>query len=331
MDAIPISETPDAPPRLLAVIDTEEEFDWGGGFSRAHTGVSAMQSVGRFQEIFDRHGIVPTYVIDYPVASKEEGFRDLKAFADDGRALIGTHLHPWVSPPYDEEVGPFNSYPGNLPPELERQKLTALTEIIEANLGARPTIYKAGRYGIGAHTPGILSDLGYRVDLSFCPGFDYRSDGGPDFTRFSNAPQRMGENGAILALPRTGGFTGFLKGLAPTLYPLAASPLGVGFRLPGILSRLGALDRIGLSPEGYQLADLKKLTRSLLGEGVRTFSFCLHSPSAAPGFTPFVRDREELSRFLQRMDDYFSFFLGELGGAVSTPLELHRQFIAETP
>lgn len=327
MDATIIPEPPDTPPRLLAVIDTEEEFDWGGGFSRRNDGVSAMGSIGRFQEIFDRHGIVPTYVIDYPVASKEEGFRDLKVYAEAGRALIGTHLHPWVSPPHDEEVGPFNSYPGNLPPELEREKLTLLTETVEANLGTRPTIYKAGRYGIGPQTPGILADLGYRVDLSFCPGFDYRGDGGPNFIHDVNAPQRIG-GGRLLELPRTGGFTGFLKGMAPTLYPLAASSLGVRFRLPGILSRLGALDRIGLSPEGYELADLKKLTRSLLGEGLRTFSFCLHSPSAAPGFTPFVQDGSELSRFLQRMEDYFSFFLGELGGVPSTPLALHRTMMA---
>ena len=45
-----------------------------------------------------------------------------------------------------------NSYHCNLPPELERAKIEALTEAIEAGFGARPTIFKAGRYGFGPNT-----------------------------------------------------------------------------------------------------------------------------------------------------------------------------------
>src|SRR3546814_4149526 len=47
---------------------------------------------------------------------------------------------------------------GNLPPELEHAKLAALTEAIAGAFGARPVVYKAGRYGVGPATAGIRSE-----------------------------------------------------------------------------------------------------------------------------------------------------------------------------
>src|SRR3546814_10508787 len=56
----------DHPPLLLVVIDTEEEFDWHLPHSRDNTSVSAIAAQGPAQQIFARHDIVPTYVVDYP-------------------------------------------------------------------------------------------------------------------------------------------------------------------------------------------------------------------------------------------------------------------------
>ena len=79
----------------------------------------------------DRHGVVPTYAIDFPVANSPEAVSILRSIADDGRCEIGAHLHPWVSPPIEEEVNVYNSFPGNLPPPLEREKLARLADRIE--------------------------------------------------------------------------------------------------------------------------------------------------------------------------------------------------------
>src|SRR3546814_17897114 len=58
---------------------------------------------------------------------------------------------------------------GLLPPDLEHQKLLALTAAIAEAFGTRPVVYKAGRYGVGPATAGILEDLGYLVDASIVP------------------------------------------------------------------------------------------------------------------------------------------------------------------
>jgi len=42
---------PSGPPRLFVVVDTEEEFDWSAPFSRDSVGVSAIQEVGRLQDV----------------------------------------------------------------------------------------------------------------------------------------------------------------------------------------------------------------------------------------------------------------------------------------
>ena len=96
--------SPEEKPRLIVVIDTEEEFDWSQSFSRTNTSVQSMKWIDRVQTIFDSYGITPVYVIDYPIASQPDGYQPLKDIHADGRCIIGAHLHPWVNPPFSEVV-----------------------------------------------------------------------------------------------------------------------------------------------------------------------------------------------------------------------------------
>ena len=106
--------------RIAVVVDTEEEYDWNAPFNRDSIGVGHMRQIGRVQAICERWGIRPVYVIDYPIASQAPGIEALRPLLQSGTALVGAHLHPWVSPPHEEEVNERNSFPGNLPPALER-------------------------------------------------------------------------------------------------------------------------------------------------------------------------------------------------------------------
>ena len=105
-------------PHLFVVVDTEEQFDWSAPFSRGSTSVTAMRHIGRAQSIFDRFGIKPTYVIDYPVATQPDGFETLGEIWSRQGCQIGSHLHPWVTPPYTEDVNGRNSFTFNLEPSL---------------------------------------------------------------------------------------------------------------------------------------------------------------------------------------------------------------------
>jgi hypothetical protein len=92
--------------------------------------------------------------------------------------------------------------------------------------------------------------------------------------------------------------------------------------VPGVLARLGLVERITLTPEGISFEEQRRLTRALLRKGHRVFSFAYHSPSLAPGNTPYVRNEADLGAFLKRIEQYLAFFFEEVGGRAATPFEI---------
>jgi hypothetical protein len=315
----PAHVPPEASPVLFVVIDTEEEFDWHAPLSREALNVDAMRHIGRAQDVLARHRVTPTYVVDFAVASQPAGYGLLRELAADGACRIGAHLHPWVNPPYEEDVTPRNSYACNLPADLERAKLAALVDTIGANLGVRPRTYKAGRYGFGVSTMGALQALAFDVDVSINPHMDFSEDGGPSFDAFDTTPFWFGRERRLLEVPCTGGFVGYAGAAGPALRRFAERPGLRALRAPGVLARAGVVDKVQLSPEGNSLRDLCALTTVLLARGVRTFALTFHSPSVVPGCTPYVRTPADLDEFLGRIDGYCDFFLNRIGGHASTP------------
>ncbi len=156
-------------------------------------------------------------------------------------------------------------------------------------------------------------------------------DGGPDFTAFDFRPFWFGSRGDVLPIPLACAFYGRLKRQGPRLDPRLVSPAGLRLHLPGIFARAGLLERIRLTTEGVDLAANKRLTRALLDQGCRLFTLTYHSPSLAPGMTPYVRDQGDLERFLGELDAYLGFFLEELGGRAITPYEAYDWARQELP
>jgi len=305
-------------PKLLVVVDTEEEFDWGKPHSRSEISVSHMKFQERTQRIFERYKVKPTYVVDYPIASQEQGVRPIAEWLSDGLCGIGAHLHPWVNPPFEEELSLKNSYPGNLPRVLEKEKLLRLTRAIESSFGERPVVYRAGRYGIGPATGEILEELGYEVDSSIVPSTDFSADGGPDFSAFSMDPFWFGPSGTLLEIPLTVAWCGRLKAHGKALQRSLMSDMARRLHVPGVFARLRLLERIRLTPEGMSFAELKRLTDTMLRLGKRLFVFCYHSPSVAPGHTPYVRDQSDLQQFLALIERYCDYFFGICRGEATT-------------
>jgi hypothetical protein len=304
------------PPTLAVVIDTEEEFDWNAPFDHASNSVTNIELQPLAQSVLDAHRVVPTYVVDYPVASTPTSVAVLRALVAEGRCEIGAHLHPWVNPPAEGPIDVHHSYPGNLPAAIERRKLIALSDIIAANFDTRPTVYKAGRYGIGAATPAILRELNYAVDISVVPHTDFSDDGGPDFTDAPAAPFVITEG--LCELPLSVHFVGHLAAFGPRLFPYLQGTIARRLRLAGICGRLGLLERLRLSPEGHSLQDLIRQTRAALAAGTRLFMLTYHSSSLLPGATAYVRTEAERNAFLATLDSYLRFFLGEIGGHADT-------------
>jgi len=309
-------------PQLIIVIDTEEEFDWNKPFDRKNVRVKNIAHQEKAQKLFAKYGIKPTYVIDYPVASQADGIKPLKELYDEQLCDIGAHLHPWVTPPFNETVNNKNSFPGNLSYDQEYQKLKNLTQTIEDNFGFSPTIYKAGRYGVGNNTSKILKDLGYQIDCSVVPNTDFSSSNGPDFSLQKNCqPYWFAEN-KILEIPLTVDYVGLLSGAGNRLYNTLQQDKFIKLKVPGIFSRLGLFERIRLSPEGHTLDELKRLTLSMLQKNHKIFCLTYHSSTLMPGGSPYVNNEKELAAFLDTIDQYLDFFENTIKGKFSTLKEM---------
>lgn len=275
--------------RFVVFVDTEEEFDWSKPLARENRSVATVAALPAAQARFAAVGVPLALMVDHPIATDPRAI-DLIGPLLTGGTAVGTQLHPWVNPPFDEALTPANSFAGNLPRQLEEAKLVALTDAITAAFGTRPTAYRAGRYGLGPASFDLLAAHGYRLDSSMRPGFDYASEGGPDFSALGNHAFRIG---GIVELPLTTVFTGAARSGGIALYRSAG-------RIPkgrAVLARSGLLQRIPLTPEGIPVREALEAVRVAIGEGVRVLSFAFHSPSLAPGHTPYVKDKADLAAF----------------------------------
>ena len=98
-------------------------------------------------------------------------------------------------------------------------------------------------------------------------------------------------------------------------------------RAVGVLARLGAVNRVMLTPEGNSFEEMRALVRSLFARGCRTFTMSFHSPSVEPGHTPYVRSSAELQSFLRRIEQFCEFFMQDMQGVAISPL-MFRQDVS---
>lgn len=288
-------------PRFVVTVDTEEEFDWTGPFTRDRHGLTHISAIDRFQRLCDENNVKPSYLVDYPIATDKAAVELLGGYAAAGCAEIGVQLHPWVSPPFNEEVSTYNSFACNLPVELEREKLSGLHRAIVSNLGVHPDSYRAGRYGAGPTTPVILQELGIAIDTSVRARFDYSTQSGPDYTRHPLTPYWLVE-GAVLELPVTTMFGGALRKAGDMLFRHIFS----SDTARAVLSRSAMLERIALTPEGIPLDKALQAIDLALENDLPVLNFSFHSPSLAVGHTPYVRSEEELVQFYHWWEEVFA-------------------------
>ncbi len=290
--------------RFLVTVDTEEEFDWSAPFNREGHRVDAIPALRKFLQFCEGFGVVPVFLVDYPIAASAVAAEGLGEAIQAGKAEVGVQLHPWVNPPHDEEVNAFNSFAGNLPRELERAKFTRLRDEIEKNFGGPPKIYRAGRYGAGPETAAMLTAGGIAIDTSVRALFDYSSSGGgPNYNDHPVLPYWLDREAGLIELPLTTVFWGVLRGFGRWLHPrMWRAP-----RLRGALARIGMLERIPLTPEGVTVEEAIRGIDIAIDEDLPVLVFSFHSPSLVPGNTPYVGSHDELDAFYDWWRQVFTY------------------------
>ncbi|MEM9501680.1 MAG: polysaccharide deacetylase family protein [Pseudomonadota bacterium] len=303
--------------RVLLTVDTEEEFDWGGPFRSEGYGLEHVGEIARFQSFCEGLGASPVYLVDWPVATDTKAIEIIGDAVKRGAAEVGVQLHPWVNPPFDEEVTAFNSYAGNLPRELEAAKFIALRDQIEKAFGTSPQIYRAGRYGLGQHTAELLKQAGITVDTSVRSLFDYSAQHGPDYSKHPLRPYWVDEERSLLELPVTSTYWGVLRQLGIPIQRLQR-------HLPtfySAFSKFGLLERIAFTPEGVTADEAIRGIDIALDTGLPLLVLSFHSPSLAPGHTPYVRSAADVENLYDWFTEIYT-YLGKRGARNTSVAEI---------
>ena len=297
--------------KFLVTIDTEEEREWDSDYlDHTRYTVKNISFLQPLQEIFDKYGVKATYLIDYPVAIDAQAASILKEFQNNHRAEIGMHLHPWVNPPYKEERTVANSFPANLPPELQYEKMKLLTEVISDAMGERPLTYRAGRYGFNESSVQVLEELGYLVDTSVVPFRERKKSFEPSFGWLPNTepyfinPQNIKQAGKskLLEVPLT---VGFSKNV-PQIFEKNYTGLpNIGLRR--ILKRVLDIDLYWLRPSYANLRQMIQLSEARIAGGTTYLNMMFHSNELMPGGSKYNISQEDVDRYLKQLDDYFSY------------------------
>ncbi len=305
---------------LLITIDTEEEFDWRGfPFSREGGTVRNIGALRHLQDALSRLGTRVTYFVDYPVLKDPAAASTLKEFHEEDGAEMGSHLHPWCTPPFEEALSRANTMANRLPGKLVKCKLEELTNSFVKVFGFPPLCYRAGRFGFDGVSGKIIAELGYTVDSSVTPFYDWSKNDGPNFyfaplRPFWMRPEDLsGKNGkgGVLEVPVSAGFNRIPFHIWSKLYWFARHRRFRRLRLVGALDRSKLLRRFSLGPEIQNVEEMKRLVKNLCREKIEVFNMLFHSSSLLPGGNSLVRTPEEARAFEKRVTDIVSWMVQE--------------------
>src|SRR5262244_3304117 len=99
---------------LLVGIDTEGDNQWDAA-ARANQRFENLYALPRLHALFARHGVRPTYVITYPVATDPRSAEVLRALMASGDCEVGAHHHAWETPPCTADDIRRHPYASSLP------------------------------------------------------------------------------------------------------------------------------------------------------------------------------------------------------------------------
>jgi hypothetical protein len=265
-------------------------------FDGVHVGIGE-----RLHPLFRRFGALPTYLLS-PELLRDAACVDRLAALDS--CELGTHLHGELAPPDDFEPPVTSAVQRDYPPAVEEAKLAWLTERFRTCFGRAPESFRAGRFGIGPSTLGILGRLGYTVDSSVTPFVDWSSiSPGLTFTGAPPQPYHPDERD-----PARPGASGLLE-VPVTIRPSALA------RIPFVGKRAEAR---WLRPTRNDARELVAIARDAVDDARRARSDApvvlnamFHNVEVVAGASPYAATDDGARRIVDRLGALLEFARSE--------------------
>lgn len=307
-------------PDFLVTVDTEADDEWTRTEAASYRNIEQLPG---FQALCDRYGIRPTYLTTYDVATDAAACAVLRALVSAGNCEIGAHLHAWSTPPDHALAAAPDArqpYLHEYPPEVQREKLLRLDEILRERLGMAPVSYRGGRWSLNHISANLLADMGYLVDTTVTPGVSWeRNPGygpgaaGSDFGAAPATPYRLHHHDVclpgsldLLEVPVSIIKTGPLARTSAVGMP----PRGLAGR---VMSRSGLCRPVWLRP-GYSTAGQMTLVCDRLSaSGAPVLNLMFHSSELIAGGSPKVATDEQSREFRESLEIVFAHVTSRLG------------------
>ena len=304
---------------IILIISIDTECDKGPGWKIQHPIRFTSVTEGipqKLSPLFNTYDIKPTYLLSPEIIQDDECVYVLKSTKN---CELGTHLHgEFINTDYEDLIDRTKTPQLSYAPEVEFNKLQALTKSFELAFGYLPRSFRAGRFGISHHTLNFLEKLGYLVDSSVAPfrkiQFDGRHKvnfwGAPYFPYHPsrNNVTRIGKSN-VLEVPIS------------TIIPLYANlPLIIQRIIgqnPTLVKRI--LRKLGFSNRNYDLiylrplrassdgliADAEQIINLWKGNTPPILNMMFHSVEVVEGASPYTSSKEDVDLFLKSLEILF--------------------------
>lgn len=305
-------------PAFLITVDTEGDNLWSGQ-GPIETRNSAF--LPRFQDLCERHGFKPTYLVNYEMAVDPVFVAFGRDVVGRDRGEMGMHLHAWNSPPLiplPGEDSAWRPYLIEYPLEIMAAKVAFMTDLLRKTFDVPITSHRAGRWAFNEAYAALLVSHGYHVDCSVTPWVSWRpmpgipgGRGGTDYSRFPQVAYRI--NLANISRP---GRSPLIE-LPMTIRPTARQrwlPHVVASRLPARVARRLTGSPTWMRPEGGNRAAMEALAEQTIAAQEPYLQFMLHSSELMPGGSPTFSCPNDIERLYEDLEHLFSTLSGRFRG-----------------
>jgi hypothetical protein len=287
--------------RSYLCVSIDCECDKGAGWRSqrplAFQGIA--EGIGaRLHPLFLRYGAKPTYLLS-PEVMRDP--RSVELLAGLRAAELGAHLHGEYAEPGAFEPEVTEVFQRDYPRDLEAQKLAYLTDLFARAFGRKPTSFRAGRFGVGENSIGLLEELGYAVESSVTPFIDWSSKGarGLSFVGAPTQPYRPSAKDA-----GTRGSSQILE------VPITIRPPLFG-RLPLVGKRI---EPRWLRPTRGSPTSIVRVAKDAITEATKAapdvpvvLNAMFHNVEVIPGASPYAASESAAARILGRLEALLGF------------------------
>ena len=304
---------------FIVTVDTEPDNQWD--INGDPTTVNAKY-IERFQRLCNKYHFKPVYLTDYIMAKDNFFIGEMKAFLKDGICEVGMHLHAWDTPPFhDMDASTIGRpYLIEYPVEVMKQKIDAITGLLEDTFQQKMVSHRAGRWATNPYYFELLEKYGYKVDCSVTPHINWQTTVGGKTdskgTDYSCCPEdaHIIPNTHILEVPMT------IKSVSRSI------AMQYGRRtLRSLAKYVLKGDTYWCRPALHTEAQLLYLVEQCKERSY--IEMMIHSSELMPGGSPYFTNEEEIDHLYALLDSLFSCVSDTHMGA--TLMDYYEEYVGE--